>query len=195
MRAAYVWTVCRNVICIHFQKKRGLSRPSAGSRRQRRRASSSWAANLPASKVRCSDGRGVIIRELFFPILTCLTQYCLRDGMIGVPRPSTGAYIGGYRMMDIASYIILILAETPVFLCWICLVYVVYSTVFYGQYKCYGPGARTSERVEWSRSLTSEEAAPFLTKDLIGGKSWIRPVPTHFKRPLTPTSYNLNGNT
>lgn len=56
------------------------------------------------------------------------------------------------------------------------------SNVFYGEYKCYGPGASREERVTWSRSLTEEEAAPFLTKDMIGGRGWLRPVPTHFKR-------------
>ncbi|XP_034676849.1 putative pectinesterase 11 [Vitis riparia] len=69
------------------------------------------------------------------------------------------------------------------------------STAFYGQYKCYGPGAITSKRVEWSRNLTSQEAAPFLTKNLIGGNSWIRPAPTHFKRASTSISNNVNGNT
>ncbi|KAL5558022.1 hypothetical protein UlMin_034233 [Ulmus minor] len=58
-----------------------------------------------------------------------------------------------------------------------------HKTVYFGQYKCYGPGARISKRVEWAHNnLTSEEAAPFLTKDLINGKAWIRPTPSKFKR-------------
>ena len=56
------------------------------------------------------------------------------------------------------------------------------STVFYGQYKCYGPGAVTSKRVKWARNLTSVEAEPFMTKDSIDGKTWIRPVPTSFRK-------------
>ncbi|KAF3435717.1 hypothetical protein FNV43_RR22809 [Rhamnella rubrinervis] len=39
--------------------------------------------------------------------------------------------------------------------------------------------------VEWCRSLSNEEAAPFLTKDMIGGKDWLRPQPNHFKRSST----------
>ncbi|KAM7251727.1 hypothetical protein ACFE04_023610 [Oxalis oulophora] len=54
-----------------------------------------------------------------------------------------------------------------------------HSTVFYGEYKNYGPGAKVSKRVDWSRSLTDEEAKPFLTKDMIG-REWLRSVPTKF---------------
>eukprot|EP00257_Ricinus_communis_P002077 XP_002512914.2 putative pectinesterase 11 [Ricinus communis] len=56
------------------------------------------------------------------------------------------------------------------------------STVFYAEYKCYGPGVVKSKRVEWSHELSAEEAAPFLTKDMIGGQSWLRPDPAYFKR-------------
>ncbi|KAF4360300.1 hypothetical protein F8388_020591 [Cannabis sativa] len=55
-------------------------------------------------------------------------------------------------------------------------------TVYYGQYKCYGRGAVMSKRVEYGRNLTSLEAEPFLTKDFIGAKAWIRPVPTKFTK-------------
>ncbi|XP_030478454.2 putative pectinesterase 11 [Cannabis sativa] len=58
-----------------------------------------------------------------------------------------------------------------------------HSTVYYGEYKCYGPGANRSKRVGWSRSLTSDEAASYLTKDMIGGRDWLRPSPTRFKTP------------
>ncbi|XP_030505775.2 putative pectinesterase 11 [Cannabis sativa] len=57
-----------------------------------------------------------------------------------------------------------------------------HSTVYYGQYKCYGRGAVMSKRVEYGRNLTSLEAEPFLTKDFIGAKAWIRPVPTKFTK-------------
>ncbi|KAH0990482.1 hypothetical protein GBA52_001965 [Prunus armeniaca] len=61
------------------------------------------------------------------------------------------------------------------------------STVYYGQYRCSGAGAATSKRVEWARNLTSEEAAPFLTKDSIDGKAWIRSAPTSFKKKAFST--------
>ncbi|KAK8562957.1 hypothetical protein V6N13_018491 [Hibiscus sabdariffa] len=58
-----------------------------------------------------------------------------------------------------------------------------HSTVYYGEYKCYGPGADTSKRVQWSHRLSQQEAAPFLTKNMIGGRGWLRPTPKNFKRP------------
>uniref|UniRef100_A0A803NQR4 Pectinesterase n=2 Tax=Cannabis sativa TaxID=3483 RepID=A0A803NQR4_CANSA len=65
-----------------------------------------------------------------------------------------------------------------------------HSTVYYGEYKCYGPGANRSKRVGWSRSLTSDEAASYLTKDMIGGRDWLRPPPTRFKTPSAIISAN-----
>lgn len=57
-----------------------------------------------------------------------------------------------------------------------------HSTVYYGEYKCSGPGANRSERVDWSRSLTDSEAAPYLTKALIGGQDWLARKPTPLRR-------------
>ncbi|KDP33787.1 hypothetical protein JCGZ_07358 [Jatropha curcas] len=47
-------------------------------------------------------------------------------------------------------------------------------TVFYGQYKCTGPGARFAGRVSWSRELTDEEAKPFISLSYIDGSEWIK---------------------
>ncbi|KAI4377080.1 hypothetical protein MLD38_014766 [Melastoma candidum] len=46
-------------------------------------------------------------------------------------------------------------------------------TVFYGQYKCTGPGAGFTGRVAWSRELTDDEAKPFLSLSFIDGSEWI----------------------
>ncbi|XP_031477155.1 probable pectinesterase 53 [Nymphaea colorata] len=46
-------------------------------------------------------------------------------------------------------------------------------TVFYGQYKCYGPGANFSGRVSWSKELTPQEAEPFLSLNFIDGSEWL----------------------
>ncbi|GLT58020.1 hypothetical protein SLA2020_309470 [Shorea laevis] len=54
-------------------------------------------------------------------------------------------------------------------------------TVYYAEYKCFGPGAKTQKRVTWSKELTGQEAQIFMTKDIIGGNSWIRSAPTRFK--------------
>lgn len=66
--------------------------------------------------------------------------------------------------------------------------------MYFGESQCYGPGANGTKRVQWSKSLSNEEVAPFLTKDKIGGQSWVRPTPTHFKRASTITPANANGN-
>ncbi|CAN6900495.1 unnamed protein product [Brassica oleracea] len=58
------------------------------------------------------------------------------------------------------------------------------NTVYYGEYKCYGPGADRRERVKWSKQLSDEEATVFMSKDFIGGKDWLRPAPSHFKAAL-----------
>ncbi|XP_047339189.1 probable pectinesterase 53 [Impatiens glandulifera] len=47
-------------------------------------------------------------------------------------------------------------------------------TVFYGQYKCTGPGARFAGRVSWSRELTDEEAQPFISLGFIDGSEWVK---------------------
>ncbi|TXG64556.1 hypothetical protein EZV62_011550 [Acer yangbiense] len=69
-----------------------------------------------------------------------------------------------------------------------------HSTVFYGEFKNYGPGADRSKRVLWSRGLSNDEAAVFLTKDVIGGKDWLRPAPKNFKRGSTTIAVNSDGN-
>ncbi|KAJ0010226.1 hypothetical protein Pint_34689 [Pistacia integerrima] len=60
-----------------------------------------------------------------------------------------------------------------------------HRTTYYGEYKNYGPGADTSKRVGWSYKLSNDEAAPFLTKDMIGGNDWLRSFPKKFKKSST----------
>ncbi|KAJ7977698.1 Pectinesterase [Quillaja saponaria] len=48
--------------------------------------------------------------------------------------------------------------------------------VYYGEYKCSGPGANLTARVPWARMLTDEEALPFNGSHYIEGDTWlIRP--------------------
>ncbi|XP_061346387.1 probable pectinesterase 67 [Gastrolobium bilobum] len=49
------------------------------------------------------------------------------------------------------------------------------STVnlFHAEYKCHGPGATTEGRAPWSKQLTDEQVAPFLSVDYIDGKNWL----------------------
>ncbi|GMH24019.1 hypothetical protein Nepgr_025862 [Nepenthes gracilis] len=46
-------------------------------------------------------------------------------------------------------------------------------TVFYGQYKCFGPGADFGGRVSWSRELTRQEARPFISVGFVDGYEWL----------------------
>ncbi|KAJ4967391.1 hypothetical protein NE237_019240 [Protea cynaroides] len=69
-----------------------------------------------------------------------------------------------------------------------------HSTVYYGENQCYGAGAASSKRVTWSRRLSDAEAKPFLTMDMIGGQDWLKPTPTHFKRPSYIISKTAGGN-
>lgn len=50
------------------------------------------------------------------------------------------------------------------------------ATVFYGQYKCTGPGASFAGRVSWARELTDAEAKPFISLSFIDGSEWIKLV-------------------
>ncbi|KAJ7513452.1 hypothetical protein O6H91_23G000200 [Diphasiastrum complanatum] len=50
------------------------------------------------------------------------------------------------------------------------------ETVFYGQYKCSGPGSSEGARVKWSHELSDQEAQPFLQVDFIDGQSWLQEV-------------------
>ncbi|KAK8914203.1 putative pectinesterase 67 [Platanthera zijinensis] len=47
------------------------------------------------------------------------------------------------------------------------------KNLLYGEHSCHGPGAETAHRVQWSRQLTQEEVAPFLTVDFVDGKDWL----------------------
>ncbi|MFQ6665642.1 hypothetical protein Gotur_032311 [Gossypium turneri] len=64
------------------------------------------------------------------------------------------------------------------------------SMVFYREYKCYGLEANNGKRVEWSQQLTTKEAGIFLTKNMIGGKSWIKFTPKRFKKASSVISNN-----
>ncbi|EFJ37476.1 hypothetical protein SELMODRAFT_76951 [Selaginella moellendorffii] len=46
-------------------------------------------------------------------------------------------------------------------------------TVFFGQYKCSGPGANHAGRVAWSHELTPGQAQPFLDPSFIDGSQWL----------------------
>ncbi|XP_030490751.2 putative pectinesterase 63 [Cannabis sativa] len=45
--------------------------------------------------------------------------------------------------------------------------------VYYGEYKCMGPGANTSGRVKYAKMLTDEEIKPFMSMTFIQGNKWL----------------------
>ncbi|XP_076928249.1 putative pectinesterase 14 [Bidens hawaiensis] len=47
------------------------------------------------------------------------------------------------------------------------------QTVFFGEYGCSGPGANTTFRVPYVKTLTEEEATPFMDISFIDGNDWI----------------------
>ncbi|KAH0466796.1 hypothetical protein IEQ34_004034 [Dendrobium chrysotoxum] len=47
------------------------------------------------------------------------------------------------------------------------------STVWFGEFNCSGRGADLSNRVPWARSLTYDEAKPFLNQHYIDGHQWL----------------------
>ncbi|KAB2038141.1 hypothetical protein ERO13_D03G104500v2 [Gossypium hirsutum] len=51
------------------------------------------------------------------------------------------------------------------------------QTVFYGEYKCSGPGAAPAGRVPYSSQLTETVARQFLTVGFVDGSKWLLPPP------------------
>ncbi|OMO59669.1 Pectinesterase, catalytic [Corchorus capsularis] len=49
------------------------------------------------------------------------------------------------------------------------------KTVFFGVYKCWGPGAAAVRGVSWARELDFDTAHPFLAKSFVNGRHWIAP--------------------
>uniref|UniRef100_A0A0D9Y0F6 Pectinesterase n=1 Tax=Leersia perrieri TaxID=77586 RepID=A0A0D9Y0F6_9ORYZ len=52
-----------------------------------------------------------------------------------------------------------------------------HSGIYYGEYKCSGPGALPSKRIGWSLVLNDVQAKPFTGTHFIYGHSWILPPP------------------
>ncbi|RVW98163.1 Pectinesterase PPME1 [Vitis vinifera] len=49
------------------------------------------------------------------------------------------------------------------------------SLVFYGEYKCMGPGADTSKRSKFTKELDDDGATPFITLNYIDASTWLLP--------------------
>ncbi|OVA16721.1 Pectinesterase [Macleaya cordata] len=47
------------------------------------------------------------------------------------------------------------------------------TSVYYGEYKCSGPGANSTGRVPWSRLLNDDEARPFIGTYYVEGDTWL----------------------
>ncbi|CAL2235805.1 unnamed protein product [Prunus armeniaca] len=51
------------------------------------------------------------------------------------------------------------------------------NTVFYGEYKCSGPGSSAAGRVKYTKHMTDEQIKPFLSLGYIQGSKWLLPPP------------------
>ncbi|EAZ19255.1 hypothetical protein OsJ_34792 [Oryza sativa Japonica Group] len=51
------------------------------------------------------------------------------------------------------------------------------SGIYYGEFKCTGPGSDAKKRVGWALDLTADQAKPFIGTHYIYGDSWILPPP------------------
>lgn len=51
-------------------------------------------------------------------------------------------------------------------------------SVYYGEYKCSGPGSNMTGRVPWARALTDQEAEPFIGTYYVEGDTWLMSSPT-----------------
>ncbi|CAM0949596.1 unnamed protein product [Alopecurus aequalis] len=49
--------------------------------------------------------------------------------------------------------------------------------VYYGEYRCSGPGAMSTQRIGWARVLNDLQARPFTGSHFVYGNSWILPPP------------------
>ncbi|KAI4300367.1 hypothetical protein L6164_033755 [Bauhinia variegata] len=47
------------------------------------------------------------------------------------------------------------------------------QTVFFGEYRCFGPGANYTSRVSYGKQLSNNEAAPYMDISYINGQDWI----------------------
>jgi Pectinesterase len=48
-------------------------------------------------------------------------------------------------------------------------------TIYYGEYRCTGPGANMTSRAPFVHMLNDTEAAPFLSTSFIDGDDWLKP--------------------
>ncbi|AQK48329.1 Pectinesterase [Zea mays] len=53
------------------------------------------------------------------------------------------------------------------------------SGIYYGEFKCFGPGAdaKKKKRVGWALDLTEAQAKPFVGTHYVLGDTWIQPPP------------------
>lgn len=61
------------------------------------------------------------------------------------------------------------------------------NTIYYGEYRNFGPGASTKNRVKWKglrTNMSSKEAGKFTVKSFIKGASWIKKADVSYQPDL-----------
>ncbi|KAL0558587.1 hypothetical protein IC582_003164 [Cucumis melo] len=64
------------------------------------------------------------------------------------------------------------------------------KSMYYGEYKCKGPGATSSGRVKYARILSDVEAKAFLSMTYIHGNKWLLPPPDLSFSPSKPNIFH-----
>jgi len=50
-----------------------------------------------------------------------------------------------------------------------------HRTVFFGEYRCSGPGANSTLRVAYAQKLNDTQISPYLNTSYIDGDQWLQP--------------------
>lgn len=139
----------------------------------RKLASPSFIAKLLVRAPFTWAGRGGLFQGWFSLSLTWTRSSTPVDGMTGATGAGKCMFLSACKLLNsIAQWFKL--ASWPLICFWrkwycCCL----WRTVFYGQYKCSGPGADFGKRVSWSRELTQLEAKPFVSIAFVDGHEWL----------------------
>lgn len=161
----------RDASCIPFRITGVPSRPSAEARRRTSRATASSGATSPGGGGLFWGGRGGTSPRWCSLAPTCPAPSSPAAGTTGESPAATGGLTG-----TSSSFLSPVRRRSVTLF-----PHLWRRTVFYGEYECFGPGARLAGRVSWSRSLSADEVAPFLNISMIDGEAWLSPPPTHFR--------------
>ena len=112
---------------------------------------------------------GVITQGLSSLTHTWTSSSFPKDGVIGERKTGTREFKLQSKASSLPPFIANYLQTHSSFSikCYAC------RTVYYGEYKCSGPGANSTARVAWAHMMTDEEAEPFIDTHYVDGDDWL----------------------